>query len=95
MRVVLVSALCLASCTPTYAEPRVSVRLDGTPPDASVTVDDQHVGSLAFVTRRGLSVARGRHRLTVERPGYFPLDRVVQADDGKIELHVALERIPE
>lgn len=88
-------AATLVSCVPTYAEPRVSVRLSGTPPDALVTVDDQVVGPLALVAKKGLSVSRGRHRVSVERAGYFPWDRRLEADDGKIVLDVKLERIPD
>lgn len=87
--------LLLAACAPTYAEPRVSVRLAGTPPDASVTVDDQPVGSLAKVGAKGLSVSRGRHRVTIERAGYFPFDREIVAEDGKLVLDVKLDRIPD
>lgn len=91
----LCALLLATACAPTYAEPRVSVRVGGTPPDASVTVDDQPVGSLAKVSNKGLSVARGRHRITVERAGYFPFDKEFAADDGKITLDVKLERIPD
>ena len=88
-------AATLVGCVPTYAEPRVSVRMSGTPPDALVTVDDQVVGPLAVVAKKGLSVSRGKHRVSVERPGYCPWDRKIDAEDGKIVLDVKLERIPD
>jgi hypothetical protein len=87
----------IAACAPNYAEPRVSVRLVGSPPDALVTVDDQVVGPLARVAAKGLSVSEGKHRVTVERPGYFPWDKEVEAKSGGavVQLDVQLEKIPE
>lgn len=92
-----VIATSLSACTPNYAEPRVSMRMSGSPPDASVTVDDQFVGPLARVAKRGLSVSAGKHRISVERPGYFPWDKEVEAKAGgeRLELDIKLEPIPE
>lgn len=74
-----------------------SLRMRGTPPDARVTVDDQHLGALAFVARRGVALPPGRHRISVEKPGYFPYDRVVEVDEGDppVQLDVKLEPIPD
>lgn len=91
----LVTMLFLAACQPPYDAKTVSVRLQGSPPDAAVTVDDQRVGNLATVVRRGLAVQPGRHRVTVERDGYFPWDGVVTAKNALVRLDVVLTRIPE
>lgn len=74
-----------------------SLRMTGTPPDARVTIDDQNVGALAFVARRGVALPPGRHRVTVEKAGYFPFDQVVVAEEGDppIQLKVSLEKIPD
>jgi hypothetical protein len=85
------------ACSPNYSDPRVSMRLTGSPPDALVTVDDQVVGPLARVAKKGLSVSEGKHRVTVERPGYFPWDKEIDAKTGGefLQLDVKLERVPE
>ncbi len=73
----------------------VSFRLKGTPPNATVTVDDIHVGPLEVVQKRGLALPAGQHRVTVEAPGYFPYDKLVSAEDRPIALEVTLMPIPE
>jgi hypothetical protein len=73
----------------------VPVRLRGTPPDATVTIDDQRVGQLAFVAARGMRVAPGRHHVTVEAAGYLPFDAAVEAKDAPVVLDVALVPVPE
>jgi hypothetical protein len=104
MRAALAAALlaggmggALAGCQ-FHTEPiTTSLRMSGSPPDARVTVDDQHLGALAFVQQRGVALPPGRHRITVEKAGYFPWDRVVVAEEGMepIRLAVTLEKIPD
>ena len=74
-----------------------SLRVRGAPADARVTIDDQYLGALAFVARRGVALPPGEHRITVEKPGYFPFDGVIVAEEGMapIALEIVLERIPE
>jgi hypothetical protein len=75
----------------------VSFRMAGTPPFASVTIDDENVGSLALVASRGVALPPGKHRVTVEAPGYFPEDREVEAmpGSGPLRLDLALVKIPD
>lgn len=75
----------------------VSLRMQGTPPDALVTIDDQNVGALLVVQKRGVAMPPGRHRITVERRGYFPWDRLVEVHDGDAPIHldVVLTAIPD
>ena len=88
------ASLLLGACLHTTAR-TVSLRLHGSLRDASVTIDDQYLGSLAFVMSRGVALPPGQHRITVERPGYFPWDRLVDAKEQLIALDVKLEPIPE
>lgn len=96
MRPLIPLALLLASgCA--GAPKTVSFRLHANVDEASVTVDDQLLGSAAFVQKRGVALPPGTHRVTVERPGYFPFDELVEAKEGQppIVLEVALEKIPD
>jgi hypothetical protein len=91
-------ALCLALTACVVEAPRtVSLRVAGAPPDASVTVDDKYLGAFAYVQRRGVAMPPGKHRITVEKTGYFPWDRLVEAHEGDapIKLDVALTKIPD
>jgi hypothetical protein len=63
--------------------------------DASVTIDDQDVGSLRRVSKHGVALPQGRHRLTVEKQGYFPFDRFVDAAGPPVTVDVKLEPIPD
>lgn len=67
----------------------------GGPSDALVIVDDQPITSLGEISRRGMAVLPGRHRITVERVGYFPWDQAVDAQGDLISLEVKLIKIPE
>jgi hypothetical protein len=73
----------------------VPVRLRGSPPDATVTLDDQRVGSLALVEARGMRVFPGRHRISVEAAGYLPFDRAVEAKDELVVVDVKLVPVPD
>jgi PEGA domain len=66
-----------------------------TPNDAKVTIDEQFVGLLGFVAARGVRLPEGEHRITVEREGYFPYDRIVVSDREPIRLDVRLQRLPD
>jgi len=82
------------------AAPRAAVRLSvarspDTPKDASVYIDEQFVGFLGVVAARGVRLPEGEHRITVEKAGYFPWDRLVLSDRNPIALNVELRRIPD
>lgn len=82
-------------CQPRYGPTMTSIRMRGGPPDATVVVDDQPITSLGQVVRRGMAVLPGRHRITVEREGYFPWDKAIDAEGDLIALEVKLVKIPE
>lgn len=89
------AALLIMSCQAHV--PAVSMRVsraDATPRDASVYIDEQFVGYLGVVQARGVRLPEGEHRITIERDGYFPWDRLVVSDRSPIELHVELIPIP-
>ncbi len=84
----------LAGCA--GAVPRtVSLRIKGNVPDASVTVDDQYLGAFSYVAAHGVALPPGKHRITVEKVGYFPWDRIVEASEAPIHLEVQLTKIPD
>ena len=95
-KLALAAALALAGCAARAPE-TVSLRVKGNVPDASVTVDDQYIGALAFVASRGVALPPGTHRITVEKAGYFPWDRLVDAKvgGGPILLDIQLVRVPD
>lgn len=91
----LVSAGCWRSAAP----PTTSLRLAAAtvPKTAKVTVNDQPIGTLDFVMKRGVALPPGRHRITVEAPGYLPWDAEVDAGEngGLVKLDVVLVPIPD
>lgn len=75
-----------------------SLRMSGSPPDARVTIDEQMVGSLDVVVARGVALPPGKHRISVEAPGYFPMDTLVvatESDRTPIRVDARLVPIPE
>ena len=87
-----------AGCGPAHGRPAVSLSFSRdrkTPQDASVTIDEEYIGPLYYVAARGVRLPIGQHRITVEKEGYFPWDRLVEADRQPIHLEVHLQRIPD
>ena len=100
-----VLALCLilslSSCQimgPGAEAPTVPLSLqrsDKSPRDAVVTIDEEYIGPLGYVAARGVKLPAGKHRITIEKPGYFPWDRLVEAGSAPIHFDVTLEPIPD
>jgi len=88
-----------AACAPpaTAPGPTMSLRLLGSPADATVIVDDQAIGTLDFVAAHGVALPPGVHHLTVKAAGYFPWDHEVIAQAGAplLRLEVALAPLPD
>jgi len=85
-------------CAACVSAPRtVSLRIDANVDDALVTVDDQVVGTVKTVETRGVALPPGRHRVTVEQPGYFPHDELLQVKEGDplVRLKIEMQRIPD
>ena len=88
--------LALAACrVHRAAVPLRLERVEPAPRDASVYIDEQFVGFLGVVAARGVRLPEGEHRITVEKVGYFPWDRIVVSDRQPIHLQVELRRIPD
>jgi hypothetical protein len=82
------------------APPTTSLHLhatDGTPLRARVTIDDQPLGTLDFIQKRGVAMPPGKHRITIEADGYLPWDSEVDAgpSGGVVPLDVTLVPIPD
>ena len=98
LAVALALALAALAACGSPKEPRTtSLRMVGSPPNASVTIDDQFVGTLDVVAARGVALPPGQHRVTVEAAGFFPFDRIVEAkpNDRAIRLDVRLVPVPD
>ena len=90
--------LSLTSCEGAAGRPAVSLSLqrgDKSPRDAAVVIDEEYIGPLGYVAARGVRLPAGKHRITIEKPGYFPWDRLVEATTAPIHFDVVLERIPD
>jgi hypothetical protein len=95
MRTIALVLLAMTGCV--TKPPTTSLRLQGNVDDATVTVDDQVLGPVGRVEKRGVALPPGKHRVTIEKPGYFPYDELVTVKEGDplIKLDVQLERVPD
>jgi len=94
----LLLVLSLTSCQMATEKPATSLSLTRdakAPRDAAVTIDEEYIGPLGYVAARGVKLPAGKHRITIEKPGYFPWDRLVDAGSAPIHFDVALEPIPD
>ncbi len=85
-------------CGGLVGRPAVSLKFQskpGTPADASVYIDEEYIGPLGYVAAHGVRLPLGQHRITVQRTGYFPWDRLVEADRKPILLQVQLVPVPD
>jgi hypothetical protein len=75
----------------------VSLKLTANVDDAEVTIDDEAVGSVARVEKRGVALPPGKHRISIEKTGYFPYDGEVLAKPGdkSVTVEVTLEKVPD
>lgn len=87
-------ATALVACGPPAAPKTVSMRMAGGPANASVTVDDIFVGTLDVVSRRGVALPPGTHRVSVEAPGHLPWDKVVVAKEGEAAVRLDVKLVP-
>lgn len=95
---VALAATSAAACTSGVGRAAVSLGFDApsrTPRDASVYIDEEYIGPLGYVAAHGVRLPVGEHRITVQRSGYFPWDRLVTADREPIRLKVELVPIPD
>jgi hypothetical protein len=90
-------ALGVAACGPNVrAAVSLKVNRDKrSPRDAGVWIDEEFIGPLSYVAAYGVRLPVGEHRITVQKAGYFPWDRLVTADREPIALDVLLEPIPD
>ena len=97
-RTFLTLTVLLPACRTGVGRPAVSLRFvrhKGTPKDAGVWIDEEFIGPLNYVAAYGVRLPIGEHRITVQRQGYFPWDRLVVADREPIQLDVELVPIPD
>ena len=93
----LLFVLSVSSCQ-TGERPAVSLSLERSaksPSDAAVTIDEEYIGPLGYVAARGVRLPAGKHRITIEKHGYFPWDRLVEAGTAPVHFDVTLEPIPD
>ncbi|HEX7665421.1 MAG TPA: PEGA domain-containing protein [Polyangiaceae bacterium] len=94
----ILQALACGGETPPAKTVSLRVRGEGTP-NATVVIDDQRIGPLASVRKRGVALPPGKHTVTVEMPGYFPYDTVVEAPDNALAppifIDVELAKVPD
>jgi hypothetical protein len=77
------------------AVPLTFARDKVTPRDAGVWIDEEFIGPLSYVAAYGVRLPVGQHRITVQRQGYFPWDRLVVSDREPIQLTVVMTPIPD
>ena len=95
----LLLCVALAACAPSKP-PTTSLRFAPaaeSPKSARVIIDDQPLGNLDYVVKRGVALPPGKHRITIEADGYLPWDTEVDAgpSGGLVKLDVKLVKKPD
>ncbi len=75
--------------------PRGTVRFDGEPGDAHLSIDETSMGPVAMFRESGVRLRPGTHRIVVRKSGYFPEYRLVEVVENQLTVvEVALRAIP-
>ncbi len=64
------------------------------PPTASVHIDEHFAGAARVLAMRPEPVKPGKHRITVEAPGYFPHDAELELAPGVTTVNLKLRAVP-
>lgn len=64
------------------------------PATASVQIDEKFAGAARVLAVRPARVKPGKHRVTVEAPGYFPHDAEVELAPGVTTIDLKLRPVP-
>ena len=72
----------------------VTIRFSGAPDDALVTIEDRYVDQLGRIEKRGIRLAPGTYRVTVEQVGYFPSDILLEVPESGLAEPVKVELTP-
>ena len=81
----------LSACGPPK---KAWLRFSGGPDEALVTINDEYVGKLQSVVKRGVRQPPGQYRITVEQEGYFPHDVIVTVAEEGTPPIVKVELVP-
>jgi hypothetical protein len=76
------------------AAKRTRVRIDSSPSHATIYVDDKAKGVKGY-TPKTLRLTRGTHKIFLELEGYKPVEKFVEVKKRRVNLHIALEKLPE
>jgi len=97
VRVFLLSgALLLTACAGTH-KPRAApaqLRVVAEPPSATVQVNERFVGAARVLDKRPARLSQGLKRVTVEAPGYFPHDLMLNLPAGVTTVNIKLRPVP-
>jgi hypothetical protein len=93
---VALSLLACSACGATQKpkQPVAQLRTLVEPATARVEVDEQFVGAARVLAQRPARLSVGRHRVTIEAPGYFPHDLELDLAVGVTKVEVKLRAIP-
>jgi hypothetical protein len=94
----LSSSLVFTGCAQMRLRKAVDLRVKPTstaPAKALVYIDEQYVGSLKDVAKRGVRLPEGWHRIVVKKQGYYPYETRILSDRKAILLEVKMLRLPE
>ena len=64
------------------------------PPTARVQVDERFVGAARVLEKRPARLTPGKHRVTVEAPGFFPHDMELDLAPGVTKVDLKLRPVP-
>lgn len=88
----LILAACASAQHPD--EKTAGLRTVVEPPNALVQVDEFFVGAGRVLDKRPAKLLPGKHRVSVEAPGYFPHDLEVDLAPGVTTIELKLRKMP-
>lgn len=90
----LFASLSLSACYGNIRPTPAVLRVEVVPDDARVLIDDTFIGRARRTAAQPKELPPGRHRLTIEAPGYFPHDLDLDLPSGETNVRVELRPVP-
>ncbi len=87
-------AVLVLGLTPEAHARKGRVRIESTPANAAIYVDDK-TGGIKGYTPANLRVTTGTRKIILEKEGYKPLEQFIEVKMRKKTIHMEMEKIPE
>ena len=94
---VVVMCLAVSSCSTGPSTEKIGqrgvLRFQCNVPNASLSIDETHVGPIGMFVKSGVLLRPGTHRIVVHKVGYFKVYKLIEVAKDQVQL-IPIEMVP-